>query len=125
MLSSVGQILHEMFKDRLREEVEPLGEATSKRPLIFSKDHGSEKQHLIRPFLEEVRDSNPFVVTCRSWYFNPDLSQRNHFRITRGQVTGVYSDGSFTSKFEVITTAEAENQKPLAVKRLNQWLEES
>ena len=125
MLSSAGHILHEMFKDRLREEVEPLAEAKSKQPLIFSKDHGSEKQHLIRPFLEKVRDSNPFVVTCRSWYFNPDLPQSNHFRISRGQVTGVYSDGSFTAKFEVKTTAKAENQKSLAVNRLNQWLKES
>lgn len=125
MLSSAGQILHEMFKDRFREEVEPLGEAKSKQPLNVSKDHGSEKQHLIRSFLEKVRDSNPFVVTCRSWYFNPDLPEQNQFKLSRGQVTGVYSDGSFTSKFEVITTAEAENQKPLAVKRLNQWLEKS
>ena len=125
MLSSAGQILHEMFKDRLWEEVEPLAEAKSKQPLIFSKDHGSEKQHLIRPFLEKVRDSNPFVVTCRSWYFNPDLPQSNHFRMSRGQVTGVYSDGSFTAKFEVKTTAKAENQKSLAVNRLNQWLKES
>lgn len=125
MLSSAGQILHEKCKDSLPEVVEPLGKAKSKRPLIFSKDHGSEKQHLIRPFLEEVRDSNLFVVTCRSWYFNPDLPQRSHFRMSRGQVTGVYSDGSFTAKFDVMTTAEAENQKPLAVKRLNQWLEGS
>ena len=122
-LSPAGHILHEKFRIRPVDEVKPLSPAKHQTPPYLGEGHLAAKQPTIRSHLQRVIDGNPFVVTCRLFYTNKDLPQENLFRLSRGNVIGVFSDGSFTAKFIVETTAEVENQKPWAVSKLNQWLE--
>ncbi len=124
-LSPAGHILHEKCQGYPVDEVAHLRAANRQASPHLGEGHLADKQSEIRSYLQRVTEGNPFVTRCRLFYANKDLSQKNHFRLSRGNVTGVYSDGSFTAKFVVETTAEAENQKPLAVSKLNQWLENS
>jgi hypothetical protein len=42
--------------------------------------------------------------------------------LSRGDVIGIYSDGRYTVKFRVESTAETEVQKEALVAALNSWL---
>lgn len=121
-LSPAGYILHEKCRHRTAEAVPPLRKARCKTDPRSGKGHLSAKQTEIQDYMQRVIDGNSFVTTCRLFYTNPDLPEKNQFRVLKGIVTGVYSDGTFTAKFEVETTAEVESQKWLAVEQLNQWL---
>jgi len=125
ILSPAGEILHEKFKDRQEREIPPLPKAQRKEPPHLSGEHLSSHQPKIHRHMKRVIDENSFVTTCRCIYTNPDLPLQNTFRMTRGNVTGIYSDGSICAKFIVDTTAEVDAQKRLAVGKLNQWLQAS
>ncbi len=62
------------------------------------------------------------VVHCATFYCNPDLAERTRFRIGRDGIEGVYSDGSFTVKFRVETSAQTPGQQAAVVAALNDWL---
>ena len=78
----------------------------------------------IERYLCRVTDEVPQVVRCVTTYFHPSLPQRNRFRESRGEVEGIYSDGRFTVKFRVETTAVTEGQCAAVVAALNEWLAE-
>ncbi len=123
MLSPAGELMHEKFKDRPRTgESLRLKDAPRKEPATMGKDHFSKGQKEIQVFMQNVVDQNRFVVSCYCFYVNPDLPSQNEFRITPKGVTGVYSDGSFTARFGVTTTAESDVQEDMAVAQLNRWL---
>lgn len=44
------------------------------------------------------------------------------FHETRGEIKGVYRDGTATVMFRVDTTAETEGQRAAMVAALNEWL---
>ena len=124
-LSSAGLIMHENFRDRIDlGKVEALKPARRQEAPRIGSDHFSAKQDEIRNYLWGVIRGNPFVRTCRSFYTNPDRPQKNDFRLSRGQVMGIYSDGSFSAKFWVETTAASDEQKWLAVDKLRTWGQE-
>ena len=66
----------------------------------------------------------PQVVHCESHYYNPDLSERTRFRLAAHDVEGVLSDGRYTVKFLVRTTATTEGQRRAVIAALNEWLAE-
>jgi len=72
--------------------------------------------------LAAVTRDVPAVVGCSTTYYNPDLQQQRRFRETRGQIEGVYSNGSWTVKFRVDSTAETPSQQAAVVAALNEWL---
>ncbi len=123
MLSPAGELMHEKFKDRPRTADSPrLKDAPRKEPATMGKDHFSKGQKEIQAFMQNVVDQNRFVVSCYCFYVNSGLPSQNEFRITPKGVTGVYSDGSFTARFGVTTTAESDVQEDMAVAQLNRWL---
>ena len=125
ILSSAGLIMHENFRDRIDlGKVEALKPAKRQEEPRIGPDHISAKQAEIRSYMQRVTQDNPFVRICRSFYANPDQPQKNDFRLSRGQVVGIYSDGSFSVKFRVETTAASDEQKWLVVDKLRTWRQE-
>jgi hypothetical protein len=64
----------------------------------------------------------PQVVHCATFYYNPDLTERTRFRLGRDGIEGIFSDGSFTVKFRVETSAQTPGQQAAVVAALNEWL---
>ena len=127
-LSAAGQIFHETFRERFRcardQVLPPPAPPQRKRPPAFKSDEGHLLRHrdVLERFLGRLTDEVPPVVQCVTTYFNPDLPQRGRFRDSRGHVEGVYSDGTWTVKFRVETTAETDGQRAAVVAALNEWL---
>ena len=126
-LSATGQIFHESFRSRFQ-----LHKTTSLPPPAKSKkapnlgSHGyKEASESIRRFLQKLTDERPYVRQCHSTYWNPDLSEANRFRLSGGGVQGIYSNGSWCVKFEVLTTAGEDDDLGVVVADLNEWLEKA
>ena len=98
---------------------------------IARQEHGFEestntraswlKPELTR-YLPTITDGVPQVTGCVTTYCNPDLPKPMGFHETRGEIKGVYRDGTATVMFRVDTTAETEGQRAAMVAALNEWL---
>ncbi|MCS7161323.1 MAG: putative CRISPR-associated protein [Gemmatales bacterium] len=123
-LSATGQIFHETYKERFRthqDQVLP-PPALQKRPPRLEKTSWVGHHPEVRQFLQKITDEIPAVVQCCTFYYNPDLPERMHFRISQGDVVGIYSNRKYTVKFRVESTAQTEGQKAALVAFLNDWL---
>jgi hypothetical protein len=127
-LSAAGQIFHETFRERYRscrDQVlpPPAPPGRKQAPLLKGTEaHLLAHRDEVERFLRRVTDEVPQVIRCVTNYFNPSLPQRRRFREARGEVEGVYSNGHFTVKFRVETTAQTPGQRAAVVAALNEWL---
>lgn len=125
-LSPPGQIFHETFRERfstVRDQVLPPPVLPGqKRPPQLEVAGWPGKHPEIQRFMKRVTDEVPQVIQCTTFYFNPDLPERTRFRIGRNGIEGIYSDGTFTVKFRVETSAQTPGQQAAAVALLNEWL---
>jgi putative CRISPR-associated protein (TIGR02619 family) len=127
-LSPTGQIFHDTFRERFRTNRDqvlpppvPLGQ--KKEPILKSDEgHMLAHQDEIKRFLIKVTQQVPQVALCVTNYFNPDLPERARFRSKRESIEGIYSNGSFTVKFRVETSATTPGQQAAVVAALNEWL---
>lgn len=126
-ISPVGVIFQETFKDRFKSEqdqVLPPPVMRSQKAASVWEDSGSMRSHPeIMDRMNNITSELAFVKRCYTWYFNPDLSSRNYFRIGSKGIEGIISDGTYTAKFGVDTSAITDGQKNAAVAALNAWLE--
>jgi putative CRISPR-associated protein (TIGR02619 family) len=123
-LSPTGQIFHETFRERFRtarDQVLP-PPAQQKRPPRLEKAGWPGEHPEVECFMSRVTNEVPPVVQCATFYYNSDLPQRTRFRLGRDGIEGIYSDGSFTVKFRVETTAQTPGQQGAVVALLNEWL---
>jgi putative CRISPR-associated protein (TIGR02619 family) len=126
-LSATGQIFHETFRERFRskrDQVEPppAPPGTKKPPRL--EDAGWPGTHPeVRRFMQRVTDEVPQVIHCDTTYYNPALSQRTRFRISAKNLEGIFSNGSYTVKFRVDTTANTDGQMHAMAAVLNDWLQ--
>lgn len=125
-LSPTGQIFHETFRERFRtarDEVlpPPVPQVQSKCPPRLEKAGWRGEHPDVKRFMERVTSEVPQVVHCATFYYNPDLPERTRFRVGRDGIEGIYSDGSFTVKFRVETTAQTPGQQAAVVAVLNEW----
>lgn len=126
-LSATGQIFHETFRSRfqqLKTTALPRIANTNEKEQPKLGNHGyNQARSSISRFLQEVTDARSYVRYCYSTYWNPDLSEATRFRLSSADIQGIYSNGTWCVKFKVFTTAEDENQLPVIVADLNDWLD--
>jgi putative CRISPR-associated protein (TIGR02619 family) len=127
-LSPTGFIFHETFRERFRtdrDRVLPPPAERGRKLAPGLHDHAviNLLRDPLRRYLSAVTEEVPQVVRCLTTWCSPDLPQPTRFRPSRGEVEGVYSDGTRTVKFRVETTAQTEGQRAAVVAALNDWLE--
>lgn len=126
VLSPTGQIFHETFRERFRTDrdkvLPPLVSPAQKRPPRLEDAGWPGRRPEVERFMRRVTDEVPQVVHCATFYYNPDLPERTRFRLGRDGIEAVYSDGSFTVKFRVETSAQTPGQQAAVVAALNEWL---
>lgn len=125
-LSPTGQIFHETFRDRFRlvrdRLLPPPVPPEQKQPPRLEKAGWPGRYPEVQRFLERVTQEVPQVIRCATFYFNPDLPERTRFRLSSQGIEGIYSDGTYTVKFQVQTSAENRGQEAAMVAALNDWL---
>jgi putative CRISPR-associated protein (TIGR02619 family) len=125
-LSPTGQIFHETFRERFRtarDQVLPPPVPPAEKCPPRLEDAGWPGRHPeVERVMKRVTDEVPQVKHCATFYYNPDLAERTRFRLRRDDIEGVYSDGSFTVKFRVETSAQTPGQQAAVVAALNEWL---
>jgi putative CRISPR-associated protein (TIGR02619 family) len=125
-LSPTGQIFHETFRERFRtardQVLPPAVPSTQKRNARLETAGWSGKHPEVERFMSRVTSEVPQVVHCATFYYNPALAERTRFRLGSDGIEGIYSNGSFTVKFRVETTAQTPGQQAAVVAALNEWL---
>jgi len=126
-LSYMGQIFLESLRDRFARGREamlpPPAEPSRKQPVRLTGHNWGGARAAVQRFLERVVEEVPYVVRCRDHYWNPDLPSAPMFRLRGDRIEGVYSDGTWTVKFWVDTTATHPGQIEACVADLNGRLE--
>ena len=125
-LSAIGQIFHETFRSRFRQyKISQLPreapQAEKRMPKLGDHNYGEGRERILR-FLRRLTDERPYVRSCHSTYWNPNLPQSNRFRRSGEKVQGTYSNGSWCVKFTVLTTASEQDDLDIVVADLNEWL---
>lgn len=126
-LSPTGQIVHETFRHQFQRDRSRLLPPTvqQKLPCRMKADEGHLRRYhdeLMR-FMERVRDESPYVVSCHSDYFNPDLPSQPRFRIKAGKIRVMYSQGTWSAGIVVETDRSATQEQLQALCFvLNEWL---
>ncbi len=123
-LSATGQIFHDTFRSRFQQQqAGSLPPESSKKEDPELGAHSYKNAHeTISRFLQKITDERPYVRSCHSTYWNPDLPEANRFRLSGGQVQGIYSNRTWCVKFTVLTTASEQDDLGVVVADLNEWL---
>ena len=125
-LSATGQIFHDTFRFRFHQHKTarlPHKSKKKRSPTLARHGYGNAED-TIRHHLKRVTDARPYISSCHTTYWNPNLPEKDRFRMADGDVQGIYSNGTWCVKFTVLTTAEDEGQLRAVVADLNEWLEE-
>lgn len=122
-LSPAGEIFYETFCHRRAAEISsflppPVPPEIKEREELRLPDHGWPDRERVLRVMERVKEE-PFVRNCVTDYLNPDLPRQEGFRLEGGEVTGIISNGTWTVKFKVFTSASSEEQKKTVVEYLN------
>jgi putative CRISPR-associated protein (TIGR02619 family) len=125
-LSATGQIFHETFRSRFQQSkvtrLPDPAELSQKDPPKLGDHNYKNARNSILRFLQQVTNAKSYVKYCHSIYWNPDLSESTRFQESGGNVQGIYSNGTWCVKFNVITTATNSDQLPVVAADLNDWL---
>lgn len=127
-LSATGQIFHETFRSRFQQQKRsslppPAKQSEKQQPKLGT--HGyRQAENPISHFLQKLTNERPYVRLCHSTYWNPNLPEANRFRLSGGEIEGIYSNGSWCVRFRVLTTAGEQGDLGVVVADLNEWLEE-
>ena len=125
-LSPTGQIFHDTFRQRFRTDrdaiLPPPAAAEKKRPPKWEASGHMRAFPEIQRTLQQLTDEVPQVLHCATFYFNLDLPARNGFRLGAKGIEGWLSNGTWTTKFRVETTANNTGQELAVVAALNEWL---
>ena len=122
-MSPTGQIFHDTFKNRFdaskNEVLPPAVPLNQKKYPPLPKHDWKNAKKTILNFLKKVTDEGPYVCSCRTRYWNPDLPSVTQFGIRGDQIEGIFSNGTWTVKFYVDTSAKAPGQLIACMADLN------
>lgn len=122
-LSPTGQIFHETFKGRFASDRDlilppPIPENQKQKPRLSDHSWGIARNP-IQNFMEKIINECPYVRACHTDYWNPDLSSPTLFKIKGEQIQGIYSNGSWTVKLIIETSANTTGQRNACIADLN------
>jgi putative CRISPR-associated protein (TIGR02619 family) len=125
-LSATGQIFHDTFNERFKinqKELLPpsVKKEDKKEPKWEQSGHMRNYPEILK-FMKSVTDEIPCVIHCYTYHFNPNLSSLTRFKSAPEGIEGIYSNGTYTVKFAVKTTAVEPSQINAVVTYLNRWL---
>ena len=125
-LSPTGQIFHETFKGRFESDKDAvlplqLPSHQKQQPDLTSHGWGNARNSILN-LLQKITDSRPYVRLCRTHYWNPDLSSPTLFRLKGEQIEGIFSNGTWTVKFFVETSANTQGQRAACIADLNSFV---
>jgi hypothetical protein len=122
-ISPTGQIFHETFQGRFASERDrflppsvPVARKT--KPAINDHSWGSARGP-IAAFIQRIIDECPYVQGCRTHYWNSALSRACLFRLKGEEIEGVFSNGSWTVKIIIETSATTSGQREACTADLN------
>jgi putative CRISPR-associated protein (TIGR02619 family) len=121
-LSAVGQIFLEAVRDFLHKQgkslLPPAAKREAKAVQITEHDWGNARTQIQR-IAQRVVDEVPYVVRCRTHYWNPDLNARTCFRRHPDGIEFVYAISGKTIKFIIELSEHDEQQFNAALADLN------
>jgi putative CRISPR-associated protein (TIGR02619 family) len=122
-LSPTGQIFHETFKGRFESDKDavlppPIPTNQKKQPELTDHGWGNARTKILN-FLQKITDSCPYVRLCRTHYWNPDLSSPTLLKLSGEQIEGIFSNGTWTVKFFVETSANTQGQRSACIADMN------
>ncbi len=124
-LSPTGQIFHETFKGRFesfRDEILPPSVPQKQQPRLPNHSWGNARTPIFN-LLEKIVSDFSYVRACRTDYWNPDLPSTSLFRLKGDEIEGTYSNGTWTVKFIIETSATTPGQSAACVADLNRMTE--
>jgi hypothetical protein len=125
-LSPTGQIFHETFRERFRshrDHVLPPAVPKGQKQEPRLEDAGNMRAvRGLKEFLIKLTAELPQVVSCATFYINPDLPRPTKFWVGSDGVVGQYSDGRSLVKFRVETRSQNRGQMAAVAAALNEWL---
>ncbi len=126
-ISPTGQIFHETFKGRfksVRDTVLPASIPNNQKedPHLTNHSWGNARAPILN-FLQQVVTDFAYVRACRTYYWNSDLPSPILFRLKGEEIEGVFSDGTWTVKFIVETSANTVSQRQACVTDMNRLTE--
>ncbi|MCL1465980.1 putative CRISPR-associated protein [Argonema galeatum] len=126
-ISPTGQIFHETFKGRfesVRSRVlpSPVLENEKRTPRLSNHGWGNARKPIL-DFLQKIVDECPYVRTCYGDYWNPTLPSPVLFRLRGEEIEGIFSNGTWTVKFIVETSANTPEQRAACVADMNRLTE--
>ena len=122
-LSPTGQIFHETFKGRFESDrdavLPPLVSINQKKqPELTDHGWGNARTPILN-LLQNITNSCSYVRLCRTHYWNPNLSSPTLFKLKGEQIEGIFSNGTWTVKFFVETSANTQGQRAACVADMN------
>ncbi|MBV5310881.1 putative CRISPR-associated protein [Chromatium okenii] len=122
-LSPTGQIFHETFKGRFESERDrflppPVQTARKSKPSLTDHNWGHARE-AISAFMQRLIDECSYVQGCRTHYWNPSISRATLFRLKSNEIEGVFSNGTWTVKIIVETSATTSGQQEACIAELN------
>jgi len=122
-ISPTGQIFHETFKGRFESDRDqilppPVPISRKSKPKLEDHDWGNARRPILA-FMQRLIDECPYVQGCRTHYWDQKLSRASLFRLRGEDIEGVLSNGSWTVKIIVETSATAPGQRDACIADLN------
>ncbi len=121
-LSPVGQLFHETFRHRFLQTKQPLLPPKSpippyEKPIKY-EDQNRGKHPGLQNYLEKIGEIS-YVSGIYTFYYNPDLTLPNYFRISPkcgiDGLEGGYSNGKAVTKFTIRITARTDGERDAAM----------
>lgn len=111
-LNPTGVIFHEAMLHRWPQVSRlqlPPPATTKESPKI--REHNWPDRERLHRTMQRITDHFPYVRGCGTDYLNPDLPGKNRFFLRGERLLAECSDGTYTVRFEVHTTARSEEQR--------------